>query len=303
MVKQDTTLYPPSQTGAPPTTSIGHNLLLVDQQFVIRAERAPAALAAVQEVIGAGSITISIEVGDGPTMSVPFQFSNEQGLLAASTLEELLEVCGFTPLNVEGARASAGDIVGLVLDSEFEYTEEHELFKLIAPFVEPGYLEFRSDNDSGSEHWRYNFNGSTCVYVSPRQVWPPYHPQDQPGGEARLIVPERYLRPFLESLWANLQTVSLRDDPLDPLAAPHPEEERRLEEDFYLWRGGVPLIEEDFYLWHKGTPLLDIWGWFHIQYAAWGGVVALMQLPGLGLPAHRKGECYVRKTGQTQAQG
>ena len=286
MTNQGTTLYPPSQTSAPPATSMGHNLLLVDQQFVIRAERAPAALAAVQDAIRAGRITIQVEVGDGPAISVPFQFSKEQDMLAAGTLEDLLESCGFNPLNVEDALAAAGDIGGLVLDSEFEYTEEYELFKLIAPFVEPGYLELRSDDDSGSEHWRYNFNGTTCAYVSPRQVWPPYHPQDQSGGEARLIVPERYLRPFLEGLWTNLQHVPLRDDPIDPLAAPHPEGERRLDEAFYLWRGGVPLIDEAFYLWHKGAPLLDIWGWFHIQYAAWGGVPALMQLPGQALPAH-----------------
>lgn len=274
----NTTFYPPSQTEV--RESVGRNITLVDQQFAMRAERKAGALAAVQQAIRSG-ITLTLDGGGGPPLRTPFRFSNEPELLAAIALEDLLTACRISPLHADGA-ARAGEIIGVELDCEFEYTEEYELFKLIAPYVEPGYLELRSDDDSGSEHWRYNFNGSTCVYVAPRQVWPPHHPQDQPGGEARLIVTERYLRPFLEGLWANLRTVPLRDD---PEAAPRAEGERRLVEDFSLWRGGVPLIDEDFYLWLKGTPLLDIWGWFHIQYAAWGGVVALMQLPGRELPA------------------
>jgi len=242
---------------------MGHNVLLVDQQFVIRAERTPAALAAVQDTIRADSITIQIDVGDGPAISGPFRFSNEQDMLAASTLEELLNACGFYPLYAD-AVASAGDIVGLELDSEFEYTEEYELFKLIAPFVEPGYLELRSDDDSGSEHWRYNFNGTRCFSVSPWHIWPPYHPEDQPGGEACLIVPARYLRLFLETLWMDLSDVSTITD-----GAPGPQGE-----------SAEPCLAEAFYIWRKGTPLSQIRRWFDEQNASTGDLDPLMQTPG-----------------------
>jgi hypothetical protein len=242
----NTPFYPPSQTSA--SKSVGRNIALVDQQFAMRAERKAGALSAVQQAIRAG-ITLTLDVGEGPPLRTPFHFSNEPELLAANTLEELLTACGISPLHADGA---AGEITGVELASEYEYTEEYELFKLIAPFVEPGYLELKSDDTFGSEHWRYNFNGTSCLSISPQHVWTPFHPRDLPGGEALLIVPARYLRPFLERLWLDLSAV--------PTAADPP---------------GEPRILQAFYLWRRGTPLTEIRLWFDAQYAAWGGVHAL----------------------------
>lgn len=242
------TFYPPSQTHA--RKSVGRNIALVDQQFAIRAERKAGCLSAVQQAIRAG-ITLTLDVGEGPPLRTPFNFSNEPELLAASTLEELLTACGISPLHTDGA-AGAREIAGVELASEREYTEEYELFKLIAPFVEPGYLELKSDETFGSEHWRYNFNGTSCLYISPRHVWSPFHPEDLPDGEALLIVPARYLRPFLERLWRDLSVV--------PAVADQP---------------GEPRIEQAFYLWRRGTPLAEIRLWFDAQYATWGGIQAL----------------------------
>src|SRR5260370_9814653 len=144
MTDQVTTFYPPPQTRAGGAPSVGHNIMLVDQQFVIRAERKAAALAAVQQAIRTG-ITLSQDVSDRPALQTPFHFSNEAEMLAATTLAELLTACGFYPLYA-GEATPAGDIIGLELASEFEYTEEHELFKLIASAVSPGYLELKSDD-------------------------------------------------------------------------------------------------------------------------------------------------------------
>jgi hypothetical protein len=252
MTDEGTTFYPPSQTNARGAPSVGRNIKLVEQQFVLCAERKVAALAAVQQAIRSG---IMQEVADGPLLQIPFHFSNEAEMLVASTLEELLTACGFSPLHADGATGT-GAITGLELASEFEYAEENMLFKLLAPFVAPGFLELKSDDTYGARHWRYNFNGTRCDQVDPRQVWPPYHPEDQPGGEALLVVPARYHRHFLECLWTHLHAV-----PTSANGADRQQGEQRIEEAFYLWR--------------RGTPLAVIRQWFDAQYADWGGARAL----------------------------
>jgi hypothetical protein len=56
MTDKGTTFYPPAHASASASEapSVGHNIMLVDQQFVIRAQRKAEALSAVQQAIHVG---------------------------------------------------------------------------------------------------------------------------------------------------------------------------------------------------------------------------------------------------------
>jgi hypothetical protein len=156
--------------------SAGYNVVLLTQRFTIPRGRKAAALAAVQEAIQEG---ITVPSGE-PGGRMAFRFEREGVMLSARTLEDLLRVCGFSP------RVRAGEITGLELDSETEYTQLEEMFTLLGPYVEPGYLEFVTDDDSVvPDHWRDNFTGTCHERVYPQVKWPSYAPR--PLAEPALL--------------------------------------------------------------------------------------------------------------------
>jgi hypothetical protein len=167
--------------------SMGYNIVLLEQRFVIRKERKSVALESVKQAIRQGVTLPSVSPGG----RVPFRFEHERAMLSSRTLEGLLRVCGFTP------QTRAGNIVGLELDSETEYREEMQLFELLGPFVEPGFLEFTNDDDTVvPERWRDNFSGTRHQRVYPLLKWPSYRQEQERVPEVVYRLTEDQKRVF-----------------------------------------------------------------------------------------------------------
>jgi len=113
----------------------------IDSKFLVRAANKRPALEAAARVHGHW-----IRQGEGES---------------CDTLEELLELWGYEP-GVD----DDGNIVRLHLTAE-KLGAEHEMFKAIAPFVEPGsFLKMGCDHGGP---FKWTFDGATCIESEP--IW------------------------------------------------------------------------------------------------------------------------------------
>lgn len=141
------------------------HLLVVDQQMRIKQEHFEEALAALKQAIRERPLVMTF--ADNPRYPFP-ELAEDAQLLETQSLIEALEIRGWV---VQGR--TNGDITTLTTIDEKKVQNDMEdlaFWNVLAPFVEPGYLEIKTYEDD--DHYRYVFDGTQCQYVEPVLTWP-----------------------------------------------------------------------------------------------------------------------------------
>lgn len=148
---------------------MGYYIELEDHQFVIKADKHAAALAAGKEMADPqrqqeGGTGFSFVSGPNPVVTNHWRWLGSDEIVTASTLAELMSIWRFDP-EIDPA---TGDIVGVRFEGQ-KIGDEDEFFKVIAPFVEAGSWIHMSGEDGAQ--WRWYFDGETCTEQPGRVVF------------------------------------------------------------------------------------------------------------------------------------
>lgn len=147
---------------------MGYVIDLINSKFFIPAENKEAALNALFDMWLPDKDAAMSGGSFGPSGDVKWYswMNNSADAFrnrTIKTLEEALDEWSYHPeIN------SHGDIVDLWFDGE-KIGDENQMFKALAPFVEPGsYLDFHGED---GELWRWYFDGETMTQQFGRVVF------------------------------------------------------------------------------------------------------------------------------------
>lgn len=124
---------------------MGYEMKVCESYFRIKAENKTAALAAIMV------LKRQVERGEF--------FVSAQEFMNAKDLCEAVHAWRWSMTTDE-----SGDIIGIRFD-KWKYADDDVLFKILAPFVEPGsYIEMQGEDGYS---WRWDFDGKTCAGIPP----------------------------------------------------------------------------------------------------------------------------------------
>lgn len=145
---------------------MGYYISMVDSQFSIKAKDKAKALDAIIALTEPELMKKQASGGSfGPKGKTACWYSwvNTEELQNAKTLEEAIEIWGWSPVPNE----KTGDIVGIDYD-ENKIGQESIMFQAIAPYVKEGsYIHISGE---GGEQWRWYFDGKGMEEQIPEEI-------------------------------------------------------------------------------------------------------------------------------------